>query len=81
MACCHVFPYALHCWQPKAHSCSCVLPGIFQEIVVSRKGAHSWPVASGVIFAVNVDVRGSVGADLGAYCQDLLASMQVHPLT
>ena len=58
--------------------CSCGPSGIFREIVVSRKGAYSCPVKSGVIFAVNVDVRGSAGAPLGAYSQALLASMQAR---
>ena len=61
-----------------ASLCSCVLSGIFQEMAVSRKGAYSCPVASGVIFAVNVDVRGDAGAPWGAYSQALLASMQAH---
>ena len=54
------------------------LSGIFREVVVSRKGAYSCPVASGVIFAVDVDVRGAGGAHLGAYSQGLLASMQAR---
>ena len=45
---------------------------------MSRKGAYSCPVASGVIFAVNVDVRGDAGAPLGAYSQALLASIQAR---
>ena len=46
--------------------------------MVSRKGLHSSPVATGVIFAVNVGVRGNPGAALDAYCQDLLVSMQAR---
>ena len=57
---------------------SCVPAGIFPEIVVSRKGAYSCPVASGIIFAVNADVPGDAGAPLDAYCQGLLASMQAR---
>ena len=63
---------------PEDHACSCIPAGIFREIVVSRKGAYSCPVASGVIFAVNVDMRGDAGAPLGAYSQALLASMQAR---
>ena len=50
---------------------------------MSRKGAHSCPIASGVIFAVNVDVRGvwsTAGAPLRAYSQKLLVSMQARHL-
>ena len=46
--------------------------------MVSRKGAYSCHVASGVIFAVNVDVCGAAGAPLAAFRQDLLASMQAR---
>ena len=66
------------CRQCKEQSCSCVPPGIFREIKVSRKGAHSCPVATGVVFAVNVGVRGAAGGPLDAYSQDLLASMQAR---
>ena len=63
-----------------AYSCSCVTSGVFREIVVSRKGAYSCPVASGVIFAVNVNMRGDAGAPWGACSQALLGSMQArHP--
>ena len=65
-------------WLPKAQPRSSDLPGIFREVVISRKGAYRWPVASGVIFAVNADVRGAAGAPLGAYSQGLLASMQAR---
>lgn len=65
-------------WLPEASSCSCVPAGIFRETVISRKGAYSCPVASGVIFAVNVDVRGAAGAPADAYSQALLASMQAR---
>ena len=61
----------------KGLSC-CVPPGIFHRILLSRKGAHSCPVASGVIFAVNVDVRGASGAPVDAYSQDLLVSLQAR---
>ena len=63
---------------PKAHPFSCAPAGIFREIVISRKGAFSCPVASGIIFAVNADVPGDAGAPLEAYCQGLLASMQAR---
>lgn len=63
---------------PEAYACSCILPGIFREVVVSRMGAYSCPVASGVIFAVNVDVRGDTGATLGACSRALLAFMQAR---
>lgn len=49
--------------------------------MVSREGLHSCPVATGVIFAVNVGVRGSPGAALDAYCQGLLVSMQARQPT
>ena len=62
----------------EASSCSCVPSGIFREVVISRKGAYSCPVASGVIFAVNVDVRGAAGAPVDAHSQALLASMQAR---
>ena len=68
----------LCCWLPEAQSCTCVPSGIFQEIVVSRKGAYSCPLASGVVFAVNVSVLGDAGASLPAYSQALLASMQAR---
>ena len=60
------------------HAAGCIPPGIFREIVVSRQGAHSCPLASGLIFAVNVRVRGSAGAPLAAYSQALLTSMQAR---
>ena len=63
---------------PKVQPRSSALPGIFREVVISRKGAYRWPVASGVIFAVNADMRGAAGAPVGAYNQALLASMQAH---
>ena len=69
------------CWYIKAQTCTCVLAGIFRDIVVSRKGLYSWPVATGVIFAVNVYTRGTLGAPLDAYSQDLLVSMQARQLT
>ena len=47
--------------------------------MVSRKGTYSCPVASGVIYAVNVNVRRHIGAPLGAYNKALLASMQARP--
>ena len=57
---------------------ACGPVGIFREVVVSRKGAFSCLIKSGVMFAVNVDVRGNAGAPLGAYRQALLASMQAR---
>ena len=62
----------------EAHACCRIPSGIFREIVVLRKGAYSCPVASGIIFAVNVDVRGDADAPLGAYSRSLLASMQAR---
>ena len=62
----------------KAHSCSCAPSGIFREVVISRKGAFSCPVSSGIIFAVNVDICEDASTPLDAYCQDLLASMQAR---
>ena len=62
---------------------TCVLSGIFQEIVVSRKGTFTCPVASGIIFAVNADGRGCADANVDqagytTYSQALLASMQAR---
>ena len=54
------------------------MSGISRKIAISRKGAFSCPVASGVIFAVNADVRGGAGAPVSAYSQALLASMQAR---
>ena len=58
-------------------------PGIFGSIVVSRKGAFSCPVASGVIFAVNVDTRVDGNVPEEVYSKRLLATMQARaqPLT
>lgn len=60
-----------------------MLPGIFKEIVVSRKGAFSCPVATGVIFAVNVDTHADSSVPAEVYSQRLLTTMQAHaqPLT
>ena len=67
----------IHCMIMLAGSSgSCAPSGIFREVAVSRQGAYSCPVASGLIFAVNVSMRGDAGAPLGAYSQALLASMQ-----
>ena len=47
--------------------------------MVSREGARcGCPVASGFIFAVNVDLRGAAGASRDAYYPALLASMQAR---
>ena len=64
-----------------AQLCTCVLAGVFRDIVVSRKGLQKCPVATGGIFAVNVGVRGNPGAALKPYCQDLLVSMQARQPT
>ena len=55
-----------------------MLPGIFKEIVVSRKGAFSCPVATGVIFAVNVDTHADSSVSEEVYSQRLLTTMQAH---
>ena len=54
------------------------MPGIFKEIVVSRKGAFSCPVATGVIFAINVDTYADSGVPEEVYSKRLLITMQAH---
>lgn len=56
-----------------------MLPGIFKEIVVSRKGAFSCPVANGVIFAVNVDTHADSSVSEAVYSKRLLTTMQAQP--
>ena len=52
--------------------------GVFRDIVVSRKGARRAAIASGVIFAVNMEVRGAPGTSLDACSHGLLATMQAR---
>ncbi|KAK9841811.1 hypothetical protein WJX81_004571 [Elliptochloris bilobata] len=49
--------------------------GVFRELLISRKGAYSCPVSSGVIFAVNAEAREHSTEPLDAYSRDLLAAM------
>ena len=65
-------------------SCSWFFPGIFREIVVARTGTSQCPVASGIIMAVRVNMRGDAWASMDeagfiSNSEALLASMQARP--
>lgn len=52
--------------------------GVIRELLVSRKGAYSCPVAAGVIFTANVDARSFRSASPDAAAHSLLATLQAR---